>query len=110
MDTSSRSSGDTVVSSKSESLHRALSDVDFDNKTILDAGTGVWSASFLARRAPEKIVGVVGPEDTRKEEEARNAFQSIVDLIDESINPQADHESHLRVPRHPWSPLSLPPY
>lgn len=77
MSASSRVSGDVVVSSKSESLHRALSDVDFDNKTILDAGTGVWSASFLARRAPDKIVGVVGPGDIRKEEEAKNAFQSI---------------------------------
>ena len=74
MNASLRSSGDVVVSSKSESLHRALSDVDFDNRTTLDAGTGVWSARFLARRAPEEIVGVVGPGDIRKEEEARNAF------------------------------------
>ena len=74
MDASSKSSGDTVVSSKPEFLHSALSDVDFDNRTILDAGTGVWSARFLARRAPEKIVGVVGPGDIRKEEEARNAL------------------------------------
>lgn len=74
MDASSRSSGDVVVSSKSESLHRSLSDVDFDNKTILDAGTGDWSARFLARRAPDKIVGVVGPGDVRKEDEARIAL------------------------------------
>ena len=77
MEASSRSSGNVVVSSKSESLIRALSDVDFDNRTILDAGTGVWSARFLARRAPDKIVGVVGPGDYRKEAEARNVFQSM---------------------------------
>ncbi len=77
MDFSIRSSGDVVVSSKSESLSRVLSDVDFHDKTVLDAGTGVWSARFLARRAPAKIVGVVGPEDIRKEEEAGIAFESI---------------------------------
>ena len=74
MEASSRSSGNVVVSSKSESLIRALSDVDFYNRTILDAGTGVWSARFLGRRAPEKIVGVVGPGDIRKEEEANNVL------------------------------------
>ena len=74
MNASSRLSGDVAASSKSESLIRALSDVDFDNRTILDAGTGVWSARFLARRAPDKIVGVIGPGDVRKEEEARSAL------------------------------------
>ena len=74
MGASSRSSGDVALSSKSESLRKALSDVDLDNRTILDAGTGDWSARILARRAPDKIVGVVGPGDIRKEEEANNVL------------------------------------
>ncbi len=54
-----------------------LSDVDFENKIVLDAGTGGWSARFLAQRGPGKIVCVAGPGDIRKEEEARNALQSL---------------------------------
>jgi SAM-dependent methyltransferase len=66
-----------VVSSQSKFLDRVLSDVNFENKVVLDAGTGGWSARFLAQREPGKIVCVAGPGDMRKEEEARNALQSI---------------------------------
>lgn len=66
-----------VVSSQSKFLNKVISDINLENKVVLDAGTGSWSARFLAQRRPEKIVCVAGPGDVRKEEEARNALQSL---------------------------------
>jgi len=66
-----------VVSSQSKFLDKVISDVNLENKVVLDAGTGGWSARFLAQKKPEKIVCVAGPGDMRKEEEARNALQSL---------------------------------
>jgi len=66
-----------VVNSQSKFLDDVLSDINFENKVVLDAGTGGWSARFLAQRGPGKIVCIAGPGDIRKEEEARNALQSL---------------------------------
>jgi SAM-dependent methyltransferase len=66
-----------MVSSQSESLDKVLSDFSFGSKVVLDAGTGAWSAGFLARRKPRRVVCVAGPGDKRKEEEARNRLESI---------------------------------
>lgn len=53
-----------------------LDSLDFENKVVLDAGTGGWSARFLAEKKPKKIVCVSGPGDVRKQEEAERALQS----------------------------------
>ena len=66
-----------VINSQSKSLDKVLSDVDFGNKVVLDAGTGSWSTRFLAQRKPRRIVCVAGPGDKRKEEEARECLQSM---------------------------------
>jgi len=66
-----------VVTTKSKFLDKVLSDFNFENKVVLDAGTGGWSARFLAQKSPGKMVCVAGPGDIRKKEEARNALHSI---------------------------------
>ena len=66
-----------VVSSQSKFLDKVLSDINFESKVVLDAGTGGWSARYLAHKRPGKIVCIAGPGDIRKEEEAGNALQSI---------------------------------
>ena len=66
-----------VVSSQSKFLDKVISDISFEDKVVLDAGTGGWSARFLAQKKPRKIVCIAGPGDIRKEEEARDALKSI---------------------------------
>ena len=66
-----------IISSKSKYLDKILSDIDFGDKVVLDAGSGAWSARFLAQKKPKEIICVCGPGDVRKEEEAKNALQSI---------------------------------
>ena len=66
-----------VVNSEFDFLDRVLSDVNLENKVVLDAGTGGRSTRFLAQREPGKIVCVAAPGDTRKEEEARNRLESM---------------------------------
>ena len=62
----------TTITSRRE----FLASLDLKNKAVLDAGTGDWSARFLAEKNPKKIVCVSGPGDTRKKEEAERALQS----------------------------------
>lgn len=69
--------GNVVVSSEFEFLDRVLSDINLENKVVLDAGTGGQSARFLAQREPGKIVCVTAPGDTRKEKEARKRLESM---------------------------------
>ena len=66
-----------IISSKSQYLDKVLSDIDFVDKIVLDAGTGTWSARFLAQKKPKEIICVCGPGDMRKGEEAKNALQSV---------------------------------
>ena len=68
---------ENVVNSQSKFLDDVLSDINFENKVVLDAGTGGWSARYLTNKRPVKIVCVAGPGDIRKEEETRNALQSL---------------------------------
>ena len=82
-----------AINSRGEFLDR----VNLENKVVLDAGTGGWSARFLAQKRPERIVCVAAPGDIRKEEEARNALQSadyknyqiiLENLVCEDLFPQ----------------------
>jgi SAM-dependent methyltransferase len=66
-----------IVNSEFEFLDKALSDVNLENKVVLDAGTGSRSTGFLAQREPGKLVCVAAPGDTRKEEEARDRLEAI---------------------------------
>lgn len=66
-----------VVDSKFEFLDKILSDINLENKIVLDAGTGGGSARFLAQKGPKKIICVAGPGDKRKEISARSALESI---------------------------------
>lgn len=66
-------SKDVIINSRRE----FLDGVNLKDKVVLDAGTGGWSARFLAQQKPKKIVCISGPGDARKFEEARNALQSI---------------------------------
>ena len=66
-----------IVNSEFEFLDRVLSDVNLENKVVLDAGTGGRSTRFLAQKVPGKIVCVAAPGDTRKEEEARERLESM---------------------------------
>ena len=63
----------TVITSRRE----FLASLDLENKAVLDAGTGGWSARFLAEKKPKNIVCVAGPGDVRKKEEAERVLQSI---------------------------------
>ncbi len=66
-----------IVDSEFEFLDRVLSDINLENKVVLDAGTGDRSARFLAQRQPGKLVCVAAPGDTRKEEETRERLESM---------------------------------
>lgn len=88
--------GNVPICSKSEFLRQMLTEVDFGNKIVLDAGTGGWSARFLAQRKPKEMVCIAGPGDIRKVEEAKNSLQSMCyanyqiileNLIDENLFP-----------------------
>ena len=66
-----------IVSSEFEFLDGLLSDVNLQDKDVLDAGAGARSARFLALKNPGKLVCIVGPGDIRKEEEAGDRLQSM---------------------------------
>ena len=65
-----------IESAVINSRREFLASLNLENKVVLDAGTGGWSARFLAEKRSKKIVCVSGPGDIRKKKEARQALQS----------------------------------